>query len=187
VGERAIEVPSADWDSTDPAKRASIMRGINEVAAYDFQYQYDTIRVPDRADERVTSDSLLDRFAKFLSSETVLGTLMQITGSNDLLFADCQATRYRPGDFLTPHNDELEGMNRRFAYVLNFTDGWLPRWGGLLHFVDAKGGVDETIAPRFNALSLFAIGQSHYVSQVASYAPVPRISVTGWLRTKLPA
>ena len=103
------------------------------------------------------------------------------------MYADCQATRYRSGDFLTPHNDELEGMHRRFAYVLGLTPDWLPRWGGLLHFVDAKGRVDETITPRFNALSLFAIGQSHYVSQVSTYAPVPRISVTGWLRTKRPA
>jgi Rps23 Pro-64 3,4-dihydroxylase Tpa1-like proline 4-hydroxylase len=184
--ERIIELPSADWDSTAEAQRGAILQAIDQVAAFDFQYQYDTIRVPDRAEDRASSNSLLDRFAQFLSSGEVLERLMQITGSSDLVFADCQATRYRSGDFLTPHDDTMEGMNRRFAYVLSLTDGWLPRWGGLLHFVDSKGGVDETIAPRFNALSLFAIGQSHYVSQVASYAPVPRISVTGWLRTKVP-
>ena len=92
-----------------------------------------------------------------------------------------------PGDFLTPHNDEYEGMNRKFAYVLSLTPNWLPRWGGLLHFVDSSGGVEDTVVPRFNALSLFAIGQNHYVSQVATYAPVPRISVTGWLRTRVPS
>lgn len=185
VQDQTIELPSVDWDLTENAKRAPILRSIEAVAAYDFQYQYDTIRVPDRAQER-RSDSLLDRFAQFLSSQAVLDTFMRITGSTDLVFADCQATRYRTGDFLTPHNDEFEGMNRRFAYVLSLTDGWLPRWGGLLHFVDDKGGVGETITPRFNALSLFAIGQSHYVSQVATYAPIPRISLTGWLRTKVP-
>jgi SM-20-related protein len=142
--------------------------------------------VPDLAADRAKSNTLLDRFALFLSSGAVLDTLTQLKGSDDLGFADCQATRYRPRDFLTPHNDELEGMNRRFAYVLSLTLNWLLRWGGLLHFVDDKGGVDETITPRFKALSLFAIGQSQYVSQVASYAPVPRISVTGWLRTKVP-
>ena len=185
--ERTIELPSNDWDTAAEVTRRPILQAIDEAAAFDFQYQYDNIRVPDGADDRARSETLLDRFAIFLSSEAVLDTLMQITGSRDLTFADCQATRYRSGDFLTPHNDELEGMNRRFAYVLSLTHDWLPRWGGLLHFVDAKGGVDETIAPRFNALSLFAIGQSHYVSQVATYAPIPRISVTGWLRTKAPA
>lgn len=185
--ERSYEVPGADWDSTPEPKRQMVVRAIDEAAAYDFQYQYDTIRVADGAAERARSSSPLDRFAHFLSSPAVLGVLMEITASNDLVFADCQATRYRAGDFLTPHNDELDGMNRRFAYVLSLTGDWLPRWGGLLHFVDRDGGIDETITPRFNALSLFAIGQSHYVSQVASYAPVPRISVTGWLRTQAPA
>jgi Rps23 Pro-64 3,4-dihydroxylase Tpa1-like proline 4-hydroxylase len=186
VDDRTVEVPGADWDATPDANRAPVLKLIDEAAAYDFQYQYDSIRVPDRPDERARSDSSLDRFADFLSSPPVLDMLMAITGSNDLVFADCQATRYRSGDFLTPHNDELDGMHRRFAYVLSLTLNWLPRWGGLLHSVDTTGGVDETIAPRFNALSLFAIGQSHYVSQVATYAPVPRISVTGWLRTKVP-
>ena len=168
------------------AKRNSLSRAIDEVAAYDFQYQYDTIRVDDHAGERAKSNSLLDRFAEFLSSPPVLQVLMRITAIRDLAFADCQATRYRPGDFLTPHSDELEGMHRSIAYVLSLTPDWLPRWGGLLHFVDSMAGVEDTFTPRFNALSLFAVGQSHYVSQVATYAPVPRISVTGWLRTQVP-
>lgn len=186
VEDQTIEVPSADWDSTEDSERRRILRVVDEVAAYEFQYQYDAIRVPDAADERMKSGRPLERLAEFLSSARVLEAVMEITGSDDLVFADCQATRYRSGDFLTPHDDTVEGMNRRFAYVLSLTDGWLPRWGGLLHFVDPNGGVEETITPRFNALSLFSVGQSHYVSQVASYAPVPRISVTGWLRTKAP-
>ena len=136
--ERSYEVPGADWDSTPEPKRQMVVRAIDEAAAYDFQYQYDTIRVADGAAERALSNSPLDRFAHFLSSPAVLGVLMEITASNDLVFADCQATRYRAGDFLTPHNDELDGMNRRFAYVLSLTGDWLPRWGGLLHFVDHR-------------------------------------------------
>jgi len=186
AADRTYEVPGEDWDQTPAANREPVLKVINEAAAFDFQYQYDNIRVPDRSEERLRSDAVVDRFAYFLSSPSVLETLMQITGSTHLKFADCQATRYRTGDFLTPHDDTLEGMHRCFAYVLSLTPDWLPRWGGLLHFVDRDGGVDETITPRFNALSLFAIGQSHYVSQVATYAPTPRISVTGWLRSKAP-
>lgn len=186
VQDRTWEVPSDDWDALAEDKRREVLGAIDQAAAYDFQYQYDTIRVPDALSERETSKTLLDQLAQFLSSPPVLDTLMRVTGSNDLVYADCQATRYRPGDFLTPHNDELEGMNRKYAYVLSLTEGWLPRWGGLLHFVDDSGGIENTITPRFNALSLFSIGQSHYVSQVATYAPIPRISVTGWLRTQVP-
>jgi len=185
--DRFYEFPCAEWEAMPESDRNRLSRAIDESAAYGFQYRYDTIRVDERAiATQAGSDSLLDRFAQFLSSPPVLQMLMNITGSTDLVFADCQATRYRAGDFLTPHDDELDGMNRKFAYVLNLTPDWRPRWGGLLHFVDHTGGVEETISPRFNALSLFAVGQSHYVSQVATYAPVPRISVTGWLRTQVP-
>lgn len=184
--DRTYEVPGTEWDALTQAQRQPVLSAVDEAAAYDFQYQYDTIRVPDSPGERARSDELLDQFAQFLSSETVLEMVMHITRASDLVFADCQATRYRPGDFLTPHNDERDGMHRKLAYVLSLTPHWLPRWGGLLHFVDGAGAVTETFTPRFNALSLFAIGQSHYVSQVATYAPVPRISVTGWLRTQVP-
>ena len=40
------------------------------------------------------------------------------------------------------------------------------------------------MVPHFNLLNLFAVGQPHGVSQVATYAPRPRISVTGWLRSR---
>ena len=186
VKDRIWEVPSDDWDALPADQRDELLSEIDRTAAYDFQYQYDTIRVPDDLSEREASNTPLDQLAQFLSSPPVLETLMRVTDATDLVYADCQATRYRPRDFLTPHNDELEGMHRKFAYVLSLTEGWLPRWGGLLHFVDEAGGIESTITPRFNALSLFSIGQSHYVSQVATYAPIPRISVTGWLRTRVP-
>ncbi|HEX5536856.1 MAG TPA: 2OG-Fe(II) oxygenase family protein [Sphingobium sp.] len=41
--------------------------------------------------------------------------------------------------------------------------------------------------PRFNALSLFRVPQRHHVGCVAPFAPKPRISITGWLRTERPA
>lgn len=53
--------------------------------------------------------------------------------------------------------------------------------GGLLNFTDEKGEMSQIMVPRLNALSLLADGQMHFVSQVASYVPVPRVSVTGWL------
>jgi Rps23 Pro-64 3,4-dihydroxylase Tpa1-like proline 4-hydroxylase len=184
--ERNYEFAAADWDALSDAERNKVAEAVDEAAAYGFQYQYDTIRVTDEGSAAGGGDGLLEAFAAFLSSPPALEAISQITRADDLVFADCQATRYRGGDFLTPHNDEVDGMHRRFAYVLGLTHHWMPRWGGLLHFVDAEGGVEETMTPRFNALCLFAVGQSHYVSQVASYAPVPRISVTGWLRTQRP-
>lgn len=185
-GDRTIEVDCTEWDALPASERSKVAEVLEETAAYDFQFRYDTIRVDEHL-EAAAATTPLERFAAFMASAPVLEALSEITGADDLIFADCQATRYRRGDFLTPHSDEVEGKQRRFAYVLGATDHWLPRWGGLLHFVGGDGAIESTIVPRFNALSLFSVGQSHFVSEVATYAPHPRISVTGWLRAERPA
>ena len=61
--------------------------------------------------------------------------------------------------------------------------GWRADWGGLLLFQDADGHVSEGYVPKFNALNLFAVPQTHAVSQVASFATASRLSITGWIRS----
>ena len=129
---------------------------------------------------------MLDAFAQFLSAPATLQVLQTITGLDDIDFADAQATNYRRGDFLTAHDDEVAGKNRRAAYVFGLTPAWRTEWGGLLLFHDASGDVTQGLAPRFNCLNIFAVPQLHSVSQVASYAAAGRLSVTGWLRAISP-
>ena len=62
------------------------------------------------------------------------------------------------------------------------TPHWRAEWGGLLLFHDDSGDTRRGLVPRFNCLNLFAVPQSHSVSQVATYAGATRLSVTGWLR-----
>ena len=117
-----------------------------------------------------------------MSSEPMLGLLRVITGCDDISFTDGQATAYGPGDFLTCHDDDVEGAHRRAAYVFGLTRQWRPEWGGLLLFHDDE---DRTVAghvPRFNTLDLFSVPRRHSVSLVTPAAPVRRYAVTGWLR-----
>ena len=51
-------------------------------------------------------------------------------------------------------------------------------------FHDADGHVSEAYAPTFNALNIFRVPQLHSVTQVASFAGGPRLSVTGWIRER---
>ncbi|GAB3737641.1 2OG-Fe(II) oxygenase family protein [Luteimonas pelagia] len=95
-----------------------------------------------------------------------------------------QATRYRPGQFLRPHDDRHDDEGRRVAYVLNLSRDWQADWGGLLHFMDADGRVVDTFVPRFNSLSLFRVPVNHYVSLVAPWARTPRLAITGWWHAK---
>lgn len=185
-GASVFEIPRANYDALEAGERARIEAAVLASAAREFQFRYETIRVADDAADRSRSATLLDRFAEFMCAPDTLSLLSAITGATDIVFADAQATRYRPGDFLTRHDDNVAGKHRRLAYVLGLTPEWRAEWGGLLTFTDPAGDVAETIVPRFGALSLFAVPQPHSVSYVAPSAPHPRVSVTGWLRSRLP-
>ena len=182
VGEKLYEIPAPALVTIEPEVLAQIDAATAKAAGIGFQFRYDTIRVTDDSAERLASGSLLDMFALFMSDCKTLRWLESATGVAGYGFADAQATRFRPGAYLTRHDDEIAGKQRLDAYVLGLNEGWRPEWGGLLSFAEGDNSVTHTIVPRFNALNLFAVGQMHFVSEVASYAPVPRMSVTGWLR-----
>lgn len=108
-----------------------------------------------------------------------------VTGIADLYKADGQATLFAPHHYLGRHIDSHVAEGWEVAYVLNFAPpDWQPDWGGYLLFLDDEGDVVEGFRPRFNALNLFKVPQSHLVSYVPPFAPLGRMAITGWLRTK---
>jgi len=184
-GEMPFEIDRAGQRSMSAEERGRLEKLVHAAAKSGFQYRYETLRVADEAQERRKArDDALTGFANFLCSEPVLALMRRVTGFGDIDFADAQATAYRPGDFLTAHDDAVEGKNRRAAYVFGLTPEWRTEWGGLLLFLNEQGDVERGLLPRFNALNLFSVPQRHSVSAVAPYAGEVRLSVTGWLRTK---
>jgi Rps23 Pro-64 3,4-dihydroxylase Tpa1-like proline 4-hydroxylase len=148
----------------------------------DFTYVYERIVASNSADGPFETETLLGRFAAFLTSPLVLELLRAVTGAAAADFLDAQATRYDAGHFLTIHHDKREGSRRLAAYVFGLTQSWRPEWGGLLLFHDPAGEVTHGLVPRMNAVNLFSVPQDHSVSLVAPSVPSPRYSVTGWLR-----
>lgn len=89
------------------------------------------------------------------------------------------ASRYSPGNFLSPHHDSGNG---RAAFVLNLSRGWKPQWGGLLMFLnDDWRTVRRVCTPAFNCLCLFELPGDrrvpHLVTQVVAHR---RLAFTGW-------
>jgi len=153
------------------------------VAESGFRYVYDQIvAVGDDGGSR-ESGTLLSQIASLLTGAAMHALLHSITGAASA-FADVQATRYGPGQFLTRHNDKEEKSRRQFAYVLGLTEGWRPEWGGLLLFHDKTGEVVRGFVPRMNTLTIFSVPRDHSVTQVAPFAPRPRYSVTGWFHSE---
>lgn len=126
---------------------------------------------------------LLHRFLEWLNAPPTLDLIRGITGIATLRKADAQATWYRPGHFLTLHDDGgAPREQRRIAYVLNLTQRWQADWGGLLHFANEQGDVIETWRPGFNTMALFRVPIRHTVSCVAPFAGGQRLAITGWFR-----
>lgn len=122
---------------------------------------------------------------EFLNSEAFIGFCSAVTGETAVTKIDGQATCYRPGDFLTLHDDTGVG-ERLAAYTLGLTRTWRPDWGGQLLFHDAKGDIERGYAPAWNTLTLFRVPRVHSVAPVAPYAGAARLMITGWLRNDPP-
>jgi len=149
-----------------------------------FQYRFENIRVPEIAEKRARRTDPLTSFVKLMSGKA-LDLLRAIMDDETVNFADGQAVAYARGDFLTGHHDDIDGKNRRAAYVFNMTREWRAEWGGLLLFHGDDGHISRGLVPMFNVLNIFAVPQHHSVSEVTRAAgDARRYSVTGWLRAE---
>ncbi|MDZ4361822.1 2OG-Fe(II) oxygenase [Brevundimonas sp.] len=176
-----VDLPAAWLASLEPEQKRALGQAVQNSAVTDFQYLYDNVPIYDQVVMGQAAPVWRD-LVGFLNGEAFLGLMRDVTGEARIVMADAQLTRYRPGHFLTGHDDHAEGKSRYFAYVLNLTPIWRLEWGGLLAFHGEDGNVAEAFTPRFNTLNLLRVPSPHSVTQVALSAGADRLSVTGWLR-----
>ncbi|GGB17200.1 proline hydroxylase [Sphingomonas metalli] len=182
-GDKVFELDRTTQASLSPDRRVALDDALAAGAREGFQYRYETVRISDAASVRDASSDLLAAFARWLSGGEALAFLSRVIDAPDLVFADAQATAYAPGDFLTGHDDEVPGKDRRAAYVFGLNPRWRPEWGGLLLFHEAADRLTG-VSPGFNTLDLLAVPQPHSVSMVTRAAANRRYSITGWLRAQ---
>ena len=182
-GDKLIELDRTTQQKLTPAKRDELAQAVYAQAREEFQYRYESIRVTDDSVERAATNDILAKFAEWMSAGEAREFLGDITGLEDIEFADAQATAYSPGHFLTGHDDDFAGKNRLAAYVFNLCPIWRTEWGGLLIFHEENKGING-FAPGFNRLNIFKVPQMHSVTEVTRSAPYRRYAITGWLRTR---
>lgn len=175
----AHEMPLANWQSPRSRRRAAIEREIYDRARDGFQYSYAALRVPQEGES--SGDPVLNAIAGFMKSPEVVAFIEEVTGIARSSFVDGQVTAYGQGDFLTGHDDDVEGSNRKSAFVFGLTPQWRPEWGGLLLFHEPGEVAISGMVPQFNTLDLFSVPRFHSVSQITRAAPRRRYCVTGWL------
>lgn len=181
---RAFDIAQEQVRSLPQASQVLLHERIHANAVSKFQFLFDNFPLSDAYALGRHTDLYVMRVFEFLNSPEFLSFARRITGDDRIALADAQATLYRPGHFLTQHDDTATGVHRIAAYVLNLTPQWRADWGGILHFLDGDGHIAEGYTPVFNALNLFKVPQSHAVSYVTPFAAGGRYSISGWLRGK---
>ena len=183
-GREHRELDVASHSELPARERKAIIARVDAAASRGFSYRYASFRLYENWQRGLHRDAWLMHVLEFLNSPPFLELMRRVTGDPLIGYSDAQATKYGPGDFLTRHDDRIDGKDRRAAYVLSITPDWETDWGGLLAFPDARGHLSEAYSPAFNALNLFRVPMLHAVTQVSSFAVAPRYSITGWLRRR---
>jgi Rps23 Pro-64 3,4-dihydroxylase Tpa1-like proline 4-hydroxylase len=171
------QVSDSEIKNLPVASQQQLYRDIHQIAARGEGFLYGRHKI-DKNSIVELKDTL-----KLINTESILNLIREITKQPALQYADGQATRYRRGDFLTRHIDNVPGETRQIAYVLGLTEAWHPDWGGLLQFFDKNGTPEKSWSPTFNSLTLFDVDKVHSVTSVAPFALKNRHSITGWFRS----
>lgn len=180
---RHLDLDAVGISTLADADKIKFRQAVHSQARDEFQYLFGNYPIYDSYHNRTLKLSVLSRLFEFLNQGEFLSLMRGLTGDSKINFADAQATRYEKGDFLTDHDDDVSGKNRRCAFVISLTKEWRADWGGLLQFFDKNGHVSEAFVPKFNALNVFKVPQRHSVSVVSPFAGSARYSITGWLRS----
>ena len=177
-----VDLLAAQLETMGAQKVLQLQQAVYAQAQHDFQYCYQNYPIFDAYKAGINKGHVLHKFYEWLNSENFLDFARAATGADDISFADAQATRFKPGHFLTTHDDSHGEKNRRAAYIFNFTVDWSADWGGYLQLLDEQDDIRFGLRPSFNALNILAIPQKHNVSIVAPFAGGMRMSISGWLR-----
>ena len=95
---------------------------------------------------------------------------------------DMAAYVYGLGDFLLPHDDQVEG--RIIAYSLHLTPEITDKMGGALNIFkadkDGKSKLADSLIPEYNSLIMFEVSDRswHEVNEIV--VDIQRLTVTGW-------
>lgn len=183
---RQETVSLSGLDAAAAAELKAKVRSAIERGRSGFSYAYLSYPMIDAYKDGRDPELGLHRFTEFVNGEAFLEFARALIGEPRVERVDAHASNYRPGDFLTLHDDRGVSRDRFAAYTFGLTRGWRPDWGGQLQFHDEAGDVVRGLLPRFNVLSVFRVPQWHSVAPVAPYAGAPRLTITGWMRARAP-
>ena len=117
-----------------------------------------------------------------LGDELWRNKVAEAFSSKPLSSIDMAAYVYGLGDFLLPHDDQVE--ERIIAYSLHLTPEITEEMGGALQIFDVdennKSKLVDSIIPEYNSLIMFEVSKHswHQVGEILQ--DIQRLTITGW-------
>jgi Rps23 Pro-64 3,4-dihydroxylase Tpa1-like proline 4-hydroxylase len=168
--------PKMSGDTLEDRVEKERLRRANEksVQAHKFTYQFT------RSTAHVSNCACYEcTFKKeMLKSERFKQLLQKCTNLKNPTLGESFTSVYEAGDFLGVHTDEKRGL----AFIYNLSKNWAPEYGGMLHIRNEDGSW-AAYTPGFNEMVIMQLGETgipHFVSEVTSFAPTPRLAISGW-------
>lgn len=131
-----------------------------------------------------SKQEVLKKFYLFAASDEFATLMRQITGlSVDAGALDLAGSLYSSGDYLLCHDDQVE--DRKIAYILYLSKGFVPKDGGQFVLFDNKGGKPsqevQSHVPLWNHLMIFEVSNTSFHAVEENCSNKDRYAIGGWL------
>jgi Rps23 Pro-64 3,4-dihydroxylase Tpa1-like proline 4-hydroxylase len=176
TGINKVKYEKPDIPKNDKINQAQLKNVNDSFGKGDFTYQFY------RTMNNKSASFIEYVTRKIISSPEFINMLNEITGLNLTKINTIFMSKYKAGNFLSPHSDKGNG---KLAFVINLSKFWKPQYGGNLHFLnDERTEIIDTYVPNFNNIVLFHVpkpnGIPHYVSHVSPAVKLHRLAISGW-------
>ena len=179
-GDSYYESDLAEFDALTPEQKTGFMNEIYAKACTQFQYVFCQYYITQAIDKGEDKGNPIHVMHDFVNGDIFTPFLKNLTGEENISFVEAFISKYRPGDFLTRHDDTHNKNDRVIAYTIGMTKNWDMNWGGHLAFYDNNGNIKHGLIPDFNTFNAFLIPQEHAVQMVNPSAGSARTSFLGW-------
>ncbi|MDH3946856.1 MAG: hypothetical protein OET45_09305, partial [Chromatiales bacterium] len=115
---KGVTLRQEEMRAMDAGARHELNQWIQSSAKTRYQFAYETYMIVTAYKEGRDPQLPLHRLLEFLNSAPGIRFFSDVSGLDNLIKADAQATRYLPGHFLKTHDDSGSTRAREIAYVI---------------------------------------------------------------------
>lgn len=178
-GDKDRGLTGQELNSMTERRRRELLERAYIQARDQYQYlRYDcpTDEIPNAKDPKALKDA-----DDYFKSDGFRDVLRKIAGSKDGELENVHARWLQREQFMTDSSLATNLPDCKLWFSMDVTRTWKPHWGGELKFIDDEGEIEESWAPGFNRLNIYAGDARHCISYVTPFHNAFCLSICGRL------